>query len=178
MESLPNLGYKHLAVAIGFGAVSALVASWAELGLVLNSFPPQLLPGTGGQTPVMILTAVLIAPFVEELAKPLGLYILQAEERPELTLKEWAFLGAMAGLGFAIIENFMYAGSVGAAGTDAAAMLMLLRFLLPLHMMASSITGFGFGLWAKTRNAKYFIYCLFAAMLLHGLFNLAASFVG
>lgn len=177
MKSLPNLNYKHLTMALGFGAVSTLLASWGELGLMQDT-APLVFPITENPTPTMILMAVLIAPFVEEMAKPLGLYLLQAEEKPNLELKEWALLGAMAGLGFAIIENFMYAGSVGTAGTDAAAMLMLLRFMLPLHIISSAISGFGFGLWAKTGNARYFIYCLLTAMILHGLFNLAATLVG
>jgi len=177
MRSLPNLNYKHMAVALGFGAIATLIASWGEMGLMMDTVP-LVIPITEDPTPSMILMAVLIAPFVEEMAKPIGLYLLQAEERPNLELREWAFLGAMGGLGFAIIENFMYAGSVGSAGTGAAAMLMLLRFMLPLHMIASAITGWGFGLWAKTGNARYFVYCILTAMILHGLFNLAATLVG
>ena len=178
MKSFPNLDYRHLFIALGFGAISTLVAVWGELGLMSDTAPLALPFTDTDSTPIAILTAVLIAPFVEELAKPLGLYFLHYEERPNLELKEWALLGAFAGLGFAIIENFLYAGSVGGAGAEASVLLMLLRFMLPLHIMASAISGYGFGLWTKTKNAKYFIYCLFAAMLLHGLFNLAATLVG
>ena len=178
MKSLPNLDYRHIAIALGFGALSTLLAAWGEMGLMSDTMPLTLPFTAEDSTPMMILMAVLIAPFVEELAKPLGLYFLQAEEKPNLTLKEWAFLGAMAGLGFAIVENFLYAGNVSSAGAETSGMLMLLRFMLPLHMMASAISGYGFGLWAKTKNAKYFIYCLLAAMILHGLYNLAATMVG
>ena len=175
---LPNLNSKHIAIALGFGALSTLIASWGELGLMVDT-TPLLLPFLNEDpTPMAILMAVLIAPFVEELAKPLGLYFIAAEERPNLTLKEWAFLGAMAGLGFAIVENALYAGTISGSGTEAAGLLLLLRFLLPLHMIASAISGWGFGLWVKTRNAKYFIICLLVAMILHGLFNLAATVVG
>ena len=178
MKSFPNLNSRHIAIALGFGALSTLVALWGEMGLMADTVT-LVLPFTAqDSTPVMILMAVLIAPFVEELAKPLGLYFLQAEEKPNLTLKEWTFLGAMAGLGFAIVENFMYAGNVSGSGAEASAMLMVLRFMLPLHIMASAISGYGFGLWVKTKNAKYFIYCLLAAMILHGLYNLAATLVG
>ena len=178
MKSLPNIDYRHMAMALGFGALSTLLAFWGEMGLMADTTPLMQPFADADSTPAMILMTVLIAPFVEELAKPLGLYFLQAEEKPNLTLKEWAFLGALAGLGFAIVENFLYAGTVGGSGPEASAMLMILRFMLPLHMMASAISGYGFGLWAKTKNAKYFIYCLLAAMILHGLFNLAATLVG
>ncbi len=178
MKSFPNLDYRHMAIALGFGALSTLLATWGEMGLMADTAPLFIPFSTDDPTPIMILMAVLIAPFVEELAKPLGLYFLQAEEKPNLTLKEWAFLGALAGLGFAIVENFLYAGTVGSSGAEASAMLMILRFMLPLHMMASAISGYGFGLWAKTKNVKYFIYCLLAAMVLHGLYNLAATLVG
>jgi RsiW-degrading membrane proteinase PrsW (M82 family) len=126
----------------------------------------------------MILAAVFIAPIVEELAKPLGLYFIQGEEKPNFSLQEWAFLGAMAGFGFAVLENVLYASMMSPYGFEATLTLLFLRFMLPLHMLASAIVGFGFGLWVKTRKAKYFITCLAFAMLLHGAFNLAALFVG
>ena len=177
MKSMPNLTSKHVAIALGFGALSTLIASWGELGFMMDI---GQLPSTfiENPDPVTILLAVIIAPFVEELAKPLGLYFLRYEEKPNLNLQEWALLGALAGLGFAIVENVMYASGVLQYGNEAAAMLLLLRFMLPLHMIASAVTGYGFGLWVKTKNTKYFAGCLAVAMLLHGLFNLAASVVG
>jgi RsiW-degrading membrane proteinase PrsW (M82 family) len=122
--------------------------------------------------------AVIVAPFVEELAKPIGLYFIRSEEKPDFKLGDWALLGAMAGLGFAMVENFLYAATVLSYGADVSAMLLGLRFLLPLHMIATAISGYGVGLWAKTGNAKYFAACISVSMLLHGLFNLAASVVG
>lgn len=176
--AMPNIKARHVAVALGFGALSTLLASWGELGLLYNAYP-ALLPFNFEQpSALMVLMAVVIAPFVEELAKPIGLYFLQAEEKPQLELKEWAFLGAMAGLGFAIVENFMYAYSVSAYGADASLWLLGLRFLLPLHVAATAISAFGLGLWSKTRNPKYFAACIAASMLLHGLYNLAATVVG
>ncbi|MCK5024159.1 MAG: PrsW family intramembrane metalloprotease [Thermoplasmata archaeon] len=178
MKSLPNLNHKYIAIALGFGALSTLLATWGEMGLMSDTLP-ILMPFTPrDSTPITILMAVLIAPFVEELAKPLGLYLINAEEKPNFTLKEWAFLGAMTGLGFAIVENILYGSTVADSGMETAGWLIFLRFLLPLHMIASAISGFGFGLWVKTKNAKYFIICLLIAMVLHGLFNLAATVIG
>ena len=178
MKSLPNLNSKYIAIAFGFGALSTLLAMLGELGLMADTVPLFMPFGSDDPTSLAILMAVLIAPFVEELAKPIGLYLINAEEKPNFELKEWAFLGAMAGLGFAIVENILYGSNVANFGMETTGWLLLLRFLLPLHMIASAISGFGFGLWVKTKNAKYFIICLLIAMILHGLFNLAATVVG
>jgi RsiW-degrading membrane proteinase PrsW (M82 family) len=178
MAAFPNLTSRHVFMAFGFGAISTLIASWASLGLMLGTLPVTLPTSLQETTIATILMAVIVAPFIEEMAKPIGLYFLQAEEKPSFELKEWAFLGAMAGFGFAVVENFLYAATVMSYGTDASLWLLGLRFLLPLHVIATAISGFGFGLWVKTRNAKYFAACIFVSMLLHGLFNLAASLVG
>jgi len=127
---------------------------------------------------VTIILAVMVAPFVEELAKPLGLYFVGHEERPDFNMRDWALLGAMAGLGFAVVENFLYAATVLSYGPDVSIWLLGLRFLLPLHVLATAVSGYGFGLWSKTGNAKYFAACISVSMLLHGVFNLAASVVG
>jgi RsiW-degrading membrane proteinase PrsW (M82 family) len=178
MRAFPNIRPRHVAIALVFGGLSTLIASWGELGLMLDAFP-MISPVTLRQpTALIIILVSVIAPFVEELAKPLGLYFIQGEEKPNFQVKEWALLGALAGLGFAIIENFMYAATLLPFGTEPALNLLFLRFLMPLHMIASCIAGWGFGMWMKTRNAKYFAVCLFVAMLLHGLFNLAATIVG
>ncbi|MFO7618604.1 MAG: PrsW family glutamic-type intramembrane protease [Thermoplasmata archaeon] len=176
--AFPRLKTVHIVMAFGLGALSTLVASWASLGLMLDA-SPVLLPFTlDDGSALTLLMAVIVAPFIEELAKPIGLYLLHAEEKPDFELKEWAFLGAMAGLGFAVVENFLYAAMMLSYGTEVSIWLLGLRFLLPLHMVATAIAGFGFGLWAKTGKGKYFAGCLFISMLLHGLYNLAATVVG
>ncbi|MBA3044745.1 MAG: PrsW family intramembrane metalloprotease [Candidatus Thermoplasmatota archaeon] len=176
--AFPNIKPIHVIIAFGFGALSTLVASWASLALMLNTFPVLMPLPFQNDDLVAVLMAVIVAPFAEELAKPIGLYFMHSEEKPKLELNEWAFLGAMAGLGFAIVENILYASSAMAYGGDAALMLTALRFLLPLHMVATAISGFGFGLWTKTGKSKYFVACIFVSMLLHGAYNLAATMVG
>ncbi|MDO9537430.1 MAG: PrsW family glutamic-type intramembrane protease [Thermoplasmata archaeon] len=178
MVAFPSLKPRHVLIAFGFGALSTLLASWGEIGLAFNAFPLLMPNSMDESTWAMILLAVVIAPFVEELAKPLGLYFIHSEEKADLELKEWAFLGAMAGLGFAVVENLMYAFGVIDFGTETSIWLLGLRFLLPLHMIASAISGYGIGLWVKTGKAKYFVACIAVSMLLHGAFNLAATLVG
>ena len=142
MVDTKKLPLSYLAIAFGLGAVSGFIAILGELGLMWNNFGIIFLEPTA----ITVFSAVIVAPLVEELAKPLGIYIIQGDEEPDLTLQNWVILGAMGGLGFAVLENILYASSVLSFGTDVALSLTLLRFLLPLHMVASSITGLGFGL--------------------------------
>ena len=178
MKAFPRVKARHVAIALGFGALSTLLAVWAEMGLMMDTFPSMELTLSENVTIYLILSVVVIAPFIEELAKPLGLYFIWGEERPTLEPEEWAFLGALGGFGFAIVENILYASSMLPYGTEPAIILLGIRFLLPVHVIATTISGFGLGLWLKTKNAKYFAACMFASMLIHGLFNLAATVVG
>ncbi len=174
MSKTNKLPSKYIFISFGLGMVSAFIAIWGEFGLMFNN------DGYGviGPTALGVFSAVVIAPLVEELAKPLGLYIIQGEEEPDISLQSWVLLGAISGLGFAVLENLLYASGLMGYGTDVAFTLLLLRSLLPLHMIASAITGLGFGLWIKTRNGFYFVICIFIAMLIHALFNFSAVFVG
>ncbi|MCK5038467.1 MAG: PrsW family intramembrane metalloprotease [Thermoplasmata archaeon] len=174
MGNVKKLPVSYLAIAFGLGAVAGFIAIWGEMGMMLNNFGIIFLEPTA----ITVFSAVIVAPLVEELAKPLGIYMIQGDEEPDLSLQNWVVLGAMGGLGFAVLENILYASNVLSFGTDVALGLLLLRFLLPLHMIASAITGLGFGLWVKTRKGIYFVICIFIAMLIHGLFNFAAIFVG
>ncbi|MDD4307393.1 MAG: PrsW family glutamic-type intramembrane protease [Thermoplasmata archaeon] len=178
MSFLPNIRPKHILTALGLGAVSTMIASWSSLALMLQTYPAIIPVESPDPNILTLLTAVIVAPFIEELSKPIGLYLLRAEEKPELELREWAFLGAMAGLGFAVVENFLYAATMLSYGTEASVWLLGLRFLLPLHMIATAISGYGIGLWMKTGKGRYFVWCMIISMLLHGAFNLAASVVG
>ena len=178
MDAFPGMRPRHILIAFGFGMLSTLVASWASLGMMLDTMVVMLPATYDGGDLMMILMAVIVAPFVEELAKPMGLYFMHAEERPDLELREWAVLGAMAGLGFMVVENFLYAFTFLTYGSGASILLLGLRFMMPLHVIATAISGYGFGLWVKTGKAKYFAGCMLAAMLLHGAFNLAAMVVG
>lgn len=160
-----GIQHRHVYFAVFFGAISGTLAIWGEMG----SAPVS----TAGNTGSIIFMAVLVAPIVEELAKPFGLYLILGEERPDLTLAEWTMLGCLAGLGFMILENVLYALQGPVMGYDGS-WLLLARMLMPLHIVATGITGFGLGLWAKTRKASYFVFCVMAAMLIHALHNLTS----
>ena len=59
MKSLPNLESKHIAIALGFGALSTLIASWGEMGLMMD-------------------TAPLLLPFLNEDPTPMAILISEA----------------------------------------------------------------------------------------------------
>jgi len=89
-------------------------------------------------------------------------------------------LGTFAGLGFGLMENAVYTfNAFAAAGANAGLLLLLLRMLLclPLHMIATTISCFGFGLWANTGKIKYFIVYILISMLIHGSYNFIASII-
>lgn len=118
---------------------------------------------------------------MEEGLKPSGVYLLLAKWPHLLRSRLYtAFLAALGGISFAIVENFMY---LAVYYPDHSGALVLYRFTvgLALHAVASFIVGFGINqrLVASVRgevpflsgNWKFFI----AGITLHALYNMAAT---
>lgn len=163
---------RFWALAFGLGAAGGVASGLAESGGVLTYAPLYF------TTPDLFfyLTVAVLAPFVEEILKPIGLYLIKIEERPTLTPRDWMLLGILAGFGFKLLEDLLYAlTTASVSGSSWGLILSALRGPFPLHMLATGITGFGMGLWDLTGRARYFLMLLVVAMLLHGLFNLAVS---
>ena len=173
---IKKLKLSHILICLGLGALSGFIAGWANtsyagLAVPLYFIKPSLF---------IIVVVSIVAPLVEEPIKPLGLYFLKEEEKITLRFRDWVLLGTFAGLGFALLENGFYAFQVLTYGTAATLTLLGLRTLLcvPLHMIATTITGFGIGLWAWTGNARYFLKFLVFAMFVHGFYNFTVTMVG
>jgi len=171
-----KLKLSHVLTCLGLGAISGFIAGWANTaygGLVVPLYfiRPSLFT---------IVVVSVVAPMVEEPIKPLGLYFLKEDEKVMLHFRDWALMGAFAGLGFGLLENGVYAFQASTYGATVTATLLGLRTLLtlPLHMIATTITGFGVGLWAQTGNASYFLKFLVVAMLIHGLYNFTVTMAG
>ena len=176
MKVTEKLRPSHLLIGLGLGALSGFIAGIAEIfytgyAIALYFLHPSIF---------VIFIVSFIAPFVEEQIKPLGLYFLKEEEGVSLSVGDWTILGSFAGLGFGLLENGLYAYQVSNYGYDLSLALLGLRTLvsLPVHMIATSVTGFGIGLWARTEKVSYFIRFLVVAMLIHGLYNLVATMAG
>ncbi|HID73763.1 MAG TPA: PrsW family intramembrane metalloprotease [Thermoplasmata archaeon] len=122
----------------------------------------------------IVLLVGVVAPVVEELVKLLGVYLINQEEWPNLAIRDWTVLGALSGLGFATLENAIYALNFLAAGFggDATLLLLGIRFLFPLHIISTAVAATGFGLWVRTGEIGYFLRYVGVAMLLHASFNL------
>jgi len=176
MRVTEKLRLSHILIGLGLGAISGFIAGIANIfymgyALALYFLHPSIF---------VIFVVSFIAPFVEEQIKPLGLYFLKEEEEVSLSVGDWTILGSFAGLGFGLLENGLYAYQVSNYGYDVSLALLGLRTLvsLPVHMIATTVTGFGIGLWARTGKASYFIRFLLVAMLIHGFYNFAATTVG
>lgn len=127
------------------------------------------------------LVPFVAAPIIEEALKPSGVYLLLAKW-PHLLRNQLytAYLAALGGVSFAVIENIIYLTIYFPEHTGG---LVLYRFTvnLFLHSLTSFIVGFGINqrLLASVRgevpllagNRKFFI----AAIVLHALYNIGAA---
>jgi RsiW-degrading membrane proteinase PrsW (M82 family) len=119
---------------------------------------------------------IVVAPFVEEFAKLFGLLRTSGFiDHPRSGL----VLGAAVGLGFAATENMMYEGSAllqgGVVLFLATALIRSFSSAL-MHGSATSMSGYGLAR-KKFGGGSWTPYYLLA-VLMHGTFNLFASFGG
>ncbi|MCA1812732.1 MAG: PrsW family intramembrane metalloprotease [Halobacteriales archaeon] len=129
---------------------------------------------------------VVLAPFVEELAKGFGVWLLGGRLQ---TGRDGRFLGASVGLGFAATETFFYlaAGILEAAQGDPALagvaigvwVLAVTRAVTSalVHPAATGLTGMGIGhAKARGRSVLRALPWYLGAVLLHGAYNYLAGF--
>lgn len=124
-----------------------------------------------------ILLTILIAPFAEELVKPLALRTKTI--RRELNeLEDGLIYGAVAGLGFSATENLFYGMTFLQEGLTYFFILMSIRSIggCLLHASATAITGYGYGktLLRHTSKIRVIPYFL-AAMIMHAGYNFLVS---
>ncbi len=163
-----------------YGSLISVIIAIA-LEIVLASFFDRNLErlyefvGENPSIPMLILACV-IAPFVEEAAKAVGVF--RARSRRMLTeLENGIVYGAAAGLGFAATENLLYEFSAyasdGAGAWIATAIVRSLSSAL-LHATASAL--FGFGIAKSGILRKSWLPYYLGAVGLHSAFNFSASF--
>lgn len=121
-----------------------------------------------------LILAVVIAPLAEELAKGLGVF---RNRRFMSDIEDGIIFGAAAGLGFAATENLLYESNAyfadGASAFIATAIVRSLSSAL-LHATASAVMGLGIA--RSARGQRSWVPYYFASAIIHGVFNLAASF--
>ena len=150
--------------------------------LLFNVVHQGVLVEIAGAASATTLTAVIGAPFIEELTKGAALFLLFLWKRDHFdNVTDGIVYASMVGLGFAMTENVQYYGEALAnEGSFVAAVFFLRGILGPFaHPLFTSMTGIGLGFARESR--KPWVKCLapaaglLAAMLLHSLWNLSAN---
>ncbi|MEJ3743338.1 PrsW family intramembrane metalloprotease [Actinomycetes bacterium KLBMP 9797] len=140
------------------------------------------------------LVAVLVAPFIEELTKALGPFLLLWRRRREFSgVTDGLVYCGLSAIGFAMVENILYLGGHGYAtgaeqyGPATGAQMVFLLFIARIlifgfaHPLFTSMTGVGLGIAARSREPwlRWLapIAGLLLAMMLHGTWNLVPTLV-
>ena len=157
-----------------WGATIAVAAALI-LELILHY---SLVPSFSDPNIFTIFTVVVIAPFAEELTKPLALRLKRVKK--ELNeLEDGLIYGAIAGLGFSATENLFYGWMFMEEGLLYFFILISLRSIggCLLHASATAWTGYGYGKAIMKHSTiirimPYFIL----AILVHAFYNAILSF--
>ena len=165
VDAAPS-GYK-IAFMFIWGAIFAVVIA-VILEFLIPGFSPRV------YVSATFMMVVIIAPFAEELAKPLGLIFTKHDIGD---ISDGIILGATAGLGFAATENMLYELSALESGWEAFWVVALLRSVAAcaLHASATAVTG-----WGIARNQAFGSHWLtiipfyLIAVIIHGLYNFLA----
>ncbi|MEB3267544.1 MAG: PrsW family intramembrane metalloprotease [Leptolyngbya sp.] len=167
----------YLTYAFIWGAVPAIIAA-----LVLQiafSIPVTLILGDASLESELV-QAALGAPITEEILKGMAVALIYLTQRKEFDgWVDGMVYGAMAGFGFAYVENIFYL--MGTTSTEEWITLFVLRTIVfgGLHGFWTALTGIGFGLARYRRNlfTKVFLISggLLLAMVGHLIHNAAAT---
>jgi RsiW-degrading membrane proteinase PrsW (M82 family) len=141
-ERIGKEPWRRLLLMFGYGAgVAVIISIILEVLIIGNLDRFERLYMLGDES---FISAVVVAPIVEEMAKALGLvFVVSHFVRQE----DGMVYGIAAGLGFAATENMLYEMSALALGVGAFLMTAILRTLSStlLHATATGVTGLGFG---------------------------------
>jgi len=143
-------------ICFSWGATVAIIAS-----IILELFLEiSLVSSINSENLFGLSTAIVIAPFAEELVKPFALRS-RIVKREIKELKDGLIYGAVAGLGFSATEKIILRSFGGCL----------------LHASATALTGYGYGKSLINRKSKfriipYFILAVFA----HALYNFLVSY--
>ncbi|MEU8335740.1 PrsW family intramembrane metalloprotease [Micromonospora tulbaghiae] len=175
---------KYLIFCFAWGAFVSTAIS-----LLVNTASAGLFEDRG--LPVA-LTAVLVAPFIEELTKAAGPLLVLIFRRREFSgITDGLVYCGLSAVGFAMVENILYLGGHGyragadeygpATGAQQVIAIFIVRILLFgfAHPLFTSMTGVGLGVAARTADRRMRVLAplagLLLAMILHGTWNLLPS---
>ncbi|GAA4570541.1 hypothetical protein GCM10023176_29360 [Micromonospora coerulea] len=175
---------KYLIFCFAWGAFVSTAIS-----LLVNETAAQQFKNWGLPS---ALTAVLVAPFIEELTKALGPILLLIFRRREWSgITDGLVYCGLSAIGFAMVENILYLGGYGyrtgveeygpATGARQVIAIFIVRILLFgfAHPLFTSMTGVGLGIAARSADRRVRVLApiagLLLAMMLHGTWNLLPS---
>ncbi|MBA8816479.1 RsiW-degrading membrane proteinase PrsW (M82 family) [Microbacterium halimionae] len=170
-------------------AVMALAVAWGGVGAVGITLGVDLaitlLFGSEESAIAVALTTVVQAPFVEEVAKGLGVLLIFLIFRSRFDGPvDGLVYGALVGAGFAFTENIQYfAIAFISGGVDQTGVTFFMRGILSpfAHVMFTSITGLALGIAAcrglrPAASLRWWILGVAGAIVLHALWNASAVF--
>ncbi|MDG1544707.1 MAG: PrsW family intramembrane metalloprotease [Candidatus Poseidoniia archaeon] len=168
--------WSALQTVFVWGAVSGVFYA-----IILNSLGGALVYVYSGSSSdlTFVLTAVVVAPIVEEFVKPLVLFRNVSVKREIDEVEDGIVYGAACGLGFGATENILYGLSEGAVscGLVGVIIIVTLRTVssILLHLTASSFTGYGISQYL-VRGASFGVVIKYyiLAVLIHAAWNAAA----
>ena len=155
------------------------------VALMVNMLSQDLIGAVAGQRAAELFGGLVTAPVVEEVAKGFALFVLFRELKDEFDgVVDGVVYAAMVGLGFAMIENVQYYGQAISNGHDSSVLTFFLRGMMSpfAHPLFTSMFGIGLGLvrerHGEGRSWAAPVLGFTAAVALHSLWNLAATFDG
>lgn len=157
-----------------WGATIAVIAA-IILELILHI---SIAPSIGDENTIDLIAAIIIAPFAEELTKPLVLRFKTVKNELD-ELEDGLIYGAVAGLGFSATENLLYGSTFITYGFLLFFFLIILRSFggCLLHASATAWTGYGYGKAIMKRVSLIRVIPYFLlAILLHAFYNSLLSF--
>lgn len=175
---------KYLIFCFAWGAFVATAVSSRVNEFSADRFADWGLPDA--------LTAVLVAPFIEELTKALGpILLLIFRWRQWSGITDGLVYTGLSAVGFAMVENILYLGGHGyragveeygpATGAQYLILIFIVRILLFgfAHPLFTAMAGIGLGIAARTADRRVRVLAplagLLVAMMLHGAWNLIPS---
>ncbi len=156
------------------GAVLGMFVYGGTLGVIIALALILLLDYSLGAEPggLTLLSLVLIAPLVEELAKGLGLGLVR---RRILEIEDGIVYGAAIGLGFAATENLLYGlQALRDSGLEQASLTIAFRVLssVLLHAGSTALLGYGYArMLLRRQGLAALVPYYLLAVLQHALYN-------
>ncbi len=170
--------YSRLLKIFAYGAVFSVAIAIVIESILLGILNLNLerIYQVLGEHPELttIVLALVIAPFVEEAAKSLGVFMSRRRMRD---IEDGIIYGAAAGLGFAAMENLLYEGDAFfTSGAEALIVTAIVRTLSSALLHATSSSVFGLGIARSAWQGRSLWPYYLGAVGIHSAFNFAASF--